>query len=64
MYCVSVYCKIKMSIFVTVATDINGGCEYDEQCSAKLGKAVCKSKQCICAEGATLKDNTCGKFHT
>jgi hypothetical protein len=54
-----------MSICVTVATHIGSGCEYDEQCSYKLGKAVCERNQCKCAEGTSLKDdNTCGKFHT
>jgi hypothetical protein len=64
VYCVTVYCKIKMSTFVTVATDIGSECEYDEQCSQKLGHAVCTNYQCRCAEGASLNNNTCGKFHT
>jgi hypothetical protein len=65
VYCVVLYCRVKMPIFVTVAHEIGSGCEYDEQCSSKLGKAVCTNNQCRCAAGTSLKaDNTCGKFHT
>jgi hypothetical protein len=54
-----------MPICVTVANQIGSGCEYDEQCSHNLGKAVCSNYQCRCAEGTSLRDDTtCGKFHT
>ena len=63
-YFVVVYCKTNMSIFVTVATNIGSGCDFNEQCSANLGAAVCEGNQCRCAEGASLNNNTCGKLHT
>lgn len=44
-----------------IALQIGSGCEFDEQCSSKLGKAVCTNNQCRCAAGTSLKaDNTCG----
>lgn len=44
-----------------IANQIGSGCEYDEQCSHNLGKAVCSNYQCRCAEGTSLRDDTtCG----
>jgi len=44
-----------------IASDIGSGCEYDEQCSYKLGNAVCTNYRCECAAGSSLNvDNTCG----
>lgn len=59
------YEVLKLYIPVTVVHEIGTGCDYNEQCSSKLGKAECRNNQCQCAEGATLnkEDNTCGKFH-
>lgn len=43
-----------------VVHELGTGCEYDEQCSYKLGQAVCIRHQCQCAVGASLtKDKTC-----
>lgn len=43
-----------------VVHELGTGCEYDEQCSKKLGQAVCIQNQCQCAEGASLtEDKTC-----
>jgi len=44
-----------------IAPTIGSGCEFDEQCSRRLGTAVCTNNQCRCADGTRLtNNNTCG----
>jgi hypothetical protein len=63
--CVGDYSNVKMLIIVTVATRIGDGCQFDEQCTARLVRAVCANAQCRCAAGTTeLNETTCGKFHS
>ncbi|XP_069686688.1 uncharacterized protein [Periplaneta americana] len=37
-----------------VANTLSAGCEYNEQCTQKLGTAECKDYQCHCAPEAVL----------
>ncbi|XP_069686689.1 prion-like-(Q/N-rich) domain-bearing protein 25 [Periplaneta americana] len=42
------------------ADTLSAGCEYNEQCTQKLGKAECKNFQCQCTAGAKAKDDKTG----